>query len=438
MPDGDIELKGIIDKLGNAFEEFKSTNDKQLAELKKGIGDAVTADKLAKINEELTKLQDAKDAAEKKMQSRIDEIEVRSKRPQLSGDETEKQELQVKSFNGALEAWDLKGQVDIDGLKAYKSNQARYLRKGHQVLSADEFKSMSVGGDPDGGFLVTPDVSGRIVQRIFDTSPIRQAANVQPIGTDLLEGINDLGEAGAGWVGETDTRPATDTPQVGKWKVPVHEMYAMPEATQKLLDDANVDVEKWLADKVAARLGRLENTAFVSGNGVAKPRGFTTYPTAATPDAARSWGNFEHIGTGVNGDFAASNPADALFDLEGAFKTGYLQGATFATRRSVVTKIRKFKGTDNQYLWQPGLQAGKPAQLIGYPILMAEDMPALGAGSLSLALGNFEIGYQIVDRMGIRVLRDPFTNKPYVRFYTTKRVGGDVVQFEAIKFIKFA
>jgi HK97 family phage major capsid protein len=214
-------------------------------------------------------------------------------------------------------------------------------------------------------------------------------------------------------------------------------MYAAPRATQKLLDDAVFDVEGWLAGKVADKLSRTEGAAYVAGNGIAKPKGFTAYSTAATADATRDWGTLEHIDTGANGDFAASNPADKLFDLEAAFKPGYLAGASWVTRRSVIVKVRKFKGSDNNYLWQPGLQAGKPATLIGYPIVMAEDMPALATNSLSMALGNFKTGYQIVDRFGVRLLRDPFTAKPYVIFYTTKRTGGGVVNFEAIKFLRF-
>jgi HK97 family phage major capsid protein len=193
-----------------------------------------------------------------------------------------------------------------------------------------------------------------------------------------------------------------------------------------------------LAGKQADKFARVEAAAFISGDGVGKPRGFTTYTTAATGDGSRTWGQLEHVKSGANGAFAASNPADVLFDLEGAFKSAYLANASWVTRRSVVTAVRKFKGSDNNYLWQPGLQAGKPASLIGYPITMAEDMPTLATGSLSMALGDFREGYQIVDRQGIRTLRDPYTNKPYVVFYSTKRVGGAVLNFEAIKFIQFA
>ncbi len=312
------------------------------------------------------------------------------------------------------------------------------MRKDGKALTAEEYKTLQVGVEADGGFLVPSDTSGRIVTRIFELSPIRPISNVQPISSDRLEGIADIDEAGDGWVGETEARPDTKTPQIGKYEIPAHEQYAQPKATQKLLDDAAVNVESWLSRKVGDRFARREGAAFVIGNGVAQPRGFAAYPTAATADATRVWGTLEHINTGVNGAFAAANPADILFDLEGSFKSGYLANARIVTRRQVITLVRKFKDGQGQYLWQPGLQAGKPAQLIGYPLVMAEDMPAVATGSLSLAMGDFNEGYQIVDRLGVRVLRDPYTDKPYIKFYTIRRVGGAVVQFECIKFVRFS
>jgi HK97 family phage major capsid protein len=206
-----------------------------------------------------------------------------------------------------------------------------------------------------------------------------------------------------------------------------------------MLDDSSLDVEAWLADKLADRFSRLENAAFVLGDGTSQPRGFLTYPTAAITDAARPWGTLEHFGTGVNGDFAPASPADVLMDITTALKAGHLANAGWVTRRSVIARIRKFKeSTTNAYLWQPGLQQGQPQTLLGFPVTLAEEMPALAAGSLSLAFGDFREGYQIVDRVGVRTLRDPFTAKPFVKFYTTKRVGGGVVNFDAIKLIRFA
>jgi len=297
---------------------------------------------------------------------------------------------------------------------------------------------MSVGSDPDGGYLVTPDTGGSIVTKVYESSPIRQIAAVQLISTDALEGINDLNEANAGWVAEQAARTATTSPQVGKWRIPVHEMYAMPEATQQLLDDSMVDIEAWLAGKVADKLARLEATAFVSGNGVGQPRGFLDYTTAATADATRAWGVLEHLATDTSASFGTDpNGSDKLIELVHKLKEAYRNDARWVMNRAVLGATRRLKDTDGGYIWLPSMEAGQPSSLLGYPVTEAEDMPAIAANSLSIAFGNFRLGYQIVDRQGIRSLRDPFTNKPFVRFYTTRRVGGAVQNFEALKLLKF-
>jgi HK97 family phage major capsid protein len=444
------ELKHVIDELGRTFEAFKAEHKQQLDELRKGVKDALQEEKIVSIQKKLDELQAKKDELDRKAkaqaeadQKRMDELEKKLNRPGFGGGENDEEVKHLAAFNQQIKALARErgdaqpADASVEQYRAYKSGLITFFRKGEKHLTDDERKAMMVGVDADGGYLVTPDMSGRMVTRLFDLSPIRQIANVQVISSDRLEGMEDLDEAAAGWVGETAARTDTDNPQVGKYEIPAHEMYAQPKATQKLLDDSAVDIESWLSGKVSDRFARLEGAAFVTGDGIAKPRGFTSYSTAATADASRPWGTLEHINTGVNGAFAATNPADVLFELEGAFKPGYLQNASWVTRRSVITLVRKFKGSDNNYLWQPGLAAGKPATLIGYPIVMAEDMPTLASGSLSMALGNFQLGYQIVDRLGIRVLRDPYTDKPYVKFYTTKRTGGAVVQFEAIKFVRF-
>ena len=328
--------------------------------------------------------------------------------------------------------------------KAVNSEHAKlfvdFMRKGRNAdaLRDYETKAMNVGTDPSGGYLVPVDASGRIVQKIFDTTPMRQIANVVSISTDTIEGAIDRNETDAGWVSETASR-STDstTPDVGKWKIEVHELYSEPKITQKLLDDAQVDVGAWLEAKIADKMARVQNAAFVSGNGVGKPRGFTTYSTAATADSSRSWQVFEHVATGNNGDFASSAPADKLIEATVALHPGYRGGARWVMPRAVVSKIRKFKADVYGYLWQPGLQAGAPSTLLGYPVTESEDMPTLATGSLSLAFGNFNVGYQIVDRFGIRILRDALTAKGWIKFYSTLRVGGDVTNFDAIKFVKF-
>lgn len=442
----DPDLLKTIGEIGKAFEEFKQTNDLALKELKKGMSDAVTADKLDRINKALDTLADQKDKLEKKLQQQIDEIAVKSNRPNLAAGDPDAEIKALASFNGDTKSFAQMFQrpqpadVSAEEFKAYKAAFNKFLRQGKDMLETQERKDMTVGTDPDGGYLVTPDMSGRIVTRVFDTSPIRQIASVQTIGTEALQGIRDTDEAtSGGWVSEVATRGKTTNPQIFAWRIPVHEMFAQPAATQQLLDDANINVEAWLAKKVADKLSRVENAAFVNGDGVGKPRGLATYPTAATADASRAWGTFEHIATSQNGDFPASNPGDKLFDVIMAVKQGYLNNARWLSMRSVIAKIRKFKeATTNAYMWQPGLAKGQPDSLLGYPITMAEDLPALGTGSLSTAFGDFEQGYQIVDRQGFRTIRDNLTAKPFVLFYTTRRVGADVVQFECIKWLKFS
>lgn len=432
----DKDLKEVITDIGKAFEEFKSANDALLKAKAEGKAVSEIEAKIARISADLDKLGDAKD--------RLDAVETRLNRPQVGADDDKDVATETKSFNDMRRANSQAGanvaDIDAKTYATYKSAYFNLLRKGNiAMLSGDEQKALQAGVDSDGGYLLPTSTVGRVVKKVYELSPIRQIANVQTISTDALEGVADTGEASYGWSSETGSRSDTSTPTVGKYRIEAHEMYAMPKATQKLIDDAAVDIESWLAAKVADKFARVEGAAFITGTGVGQPRGFTAYTTAATADSSRDWGTLEHVASGASADFASSNPADVLFDLLGAFKSAYLQNARWVTLRSVIAKIRKFKeATTNAYMWQPGLQAGQPDRLLGYPIVVAQDMPALAANSLSLAFGDFMEGYQVVDRIGIRTLRDPFTAKPYVVFYSTKRVGGGVVNSEAIKFIKFS
>lgn len=423
--------KTIAQQIGEAFEAYKAEHTRQIEEVKKGVNDPQREEKLAKISARLDELQ-----------AQSDELAKKANRPS-AGEEKAAQDAQAetKSFNDYRRSFATGPVADVsaDEYTAYKNAFWNLARKGSvDRLSDVERKALQAGVDSDGGYLLPTPTVGRTVSRIWELSPIRQIANVQTISTAALEGVLDNDEASYGWVSETGARTETNTPTVGKYRLEAHEMYASPKATQTLLDDAAVDVESWLAGKVADKFARVEGAAFINGTGVGQPRGFATYTTAATADASRTWGQLEHVVTGANGDFHTTT-ADPLFSLIAAFKSGYLQGASWVTTREVIAKIRKFKtSTTNEYLWQPGLQLGQPSTLLGYPIVIAQDMPALSTNSLSMALGNFKEGYTIVDRQGIRTLRDPYTSKPYVIFYSTKRVGGGVVNFEAIKFIKFA
>lgn len=426
------EIKSLIETQGKTFEAFKET----LEESKQH--DALTDEKLERIEKSLDEAVEAKAALEKRLETERKEredLELRLSKKGSKSDDT--LALELKEFRNALPAG---SECDEDGYAAYKSAFGAFLRKNDKLLTPDQIKAMSVGSDPDGGYLVTPDTSGRIVTKVYETSPMRQLANVVTIGTDKLEGIEDLDEAAAGWVGETGTRSDTTTPQVGRYSIEVFEVYAQPKATQKLLDDASINIEAWLSDKVADKISRVENAAFVTGNGVGKPRGLTSYTTAADSGSGVTWGQIGHVASGANGSFHATGKTavDALLDLVGTLKNPYLDRAQWFTNRKVITGMRKLKDDYGGFYWQPSLQQGQPEMFMGYPITRGEDVPALDAGSLSLWFGDFATAYTIVDRTGIRVLRDPYTDKPYVKFYTTKRVGGGVVNFEAIKVMKFS
>lgn len=426
MADGTFDMEKAFESLNKGFDEYKSANDERLKQIEeKGSADPITEEKLNKIEKSL-------DAHQEKM----DKLHLAAKRRERvvvdkDGNEID---LDAKALKWARSvSGDRHVEFDAKGMEAYKETFDKFLRKGNEIFSADEHKALSVGNDPDGGYVVHPDMSGRIVNKVFETSPMRAYASVQTISTDALEGLFDLDEAASGWVGETASRPETDTPQIEKWRIPVHELYADPKATQKILDDAEVNMEQWLAGKVAEKFARDEADAFVNGTGVAQPRGFLTYADGTTLP-----GQIEQFDTGVNGDFAAApNGGDVLIDALYGLKAPYRANATWFMNRATTKLTRKLKDSDGAYLWSPGIAAGQPATLLGYPVASFEDMPDPATGSLSIAVGDMRETYQIVDRIGIRTLRDPYTKRPYVSFYTTKRVGGDVVNFESLKLINF-
>lgn len=315
----------------------------------------------------------------------------------------------------------------------------KYLRRGEQRLTAHERdvleqhqKALSVDSDPDGGYLVTPQQSARIIEVVYETSPMRQVATVETISTDALEGLFDGDEAAAAWVSERGSRAETNTPQLGQWRIPTHELYANPRATQKLLDDSAVDIEAWISRKVADKFARTENLAFVNGNGVGQPRGFTTYPDGTTR------GTLERIPSLD----AATIAAEGIYNIIYALKAAYRPGSVWVMNRATVGVIRTIRDESGgagtgQFMWAPGF-GGQPATLAGYPIVEFEDMADIAGGAIVAGFGNFRQGYTIVDRLGIRILRDPYSAKPHVEFYTTKRVGGDVLNFEAFKLMDIA
>lgn len=433
MPKDNLDLEAVVqavDEVKSGFEQFKEAAKQREDELlKKGDVDPLIEEKLQRINADL----DEKQAV-------IDKLYAAGRRKSitLDGQSVTEEELDTKAYQWATLAAKRRDQrvesFTHDDQLAYKTAQNAYLRKGDQLLTPDEAKALSVGSDPDGGYVVDPDTSGRLIKKIFETSPVRQYASVQVISTDALEGLRDLDETTFGWVGETSSRVETSTPQLEKWRIPVHEMYAEPRATQKFVDDMAIALEDWLADKVADKFARAENTAFVNGTGVDQPRGFLTYPAGTTNP-----GQVQQQTTGADGAFGADpDGGDALINMIHALKSQYRANGVFAMNRTTLGAVRLLKDSQGRMLWQPSLAAGMPSTLLGYPLASFEDMPDYTTtDAQAIIFADFGEFYQIVDRLGIRTLRDPYTAKPYIKYYSTKRVGGDVANFEAAVTLKF-
>lgn len=392
------EVTNRMTSIGRDWEQFKHVNETRLSEIeKKGSADPLYMEHLARINQSLDS-----------NKRRVEHLETALNRPSVGN---------TKGASGEFES-------------EYKKAFRNYLRKGMESgLEAAQTKALSVGTDADGGYLVPENISETIVRIVNESSPMRALARIETISSDSLDVIEDAGDFGASWTTETGAVSETTTPSIGKHNIAVHEMYAQPKATQKLLDDAAIDVEQWVAEKVGDKFARLEATAFVSGSGSGQPKGILNY-TAGT-----GGGQIEQINSGTS----AQVTADSLFRLYYKLKDDYARRATFLMNRSTVQAVRLLKeATTNQYLWQPGLSAGTPDTLLGIPVAEAADMPVAAANSLSVAVGDFRSAYLIVDRVGFRTLRDPFTEKPFVKFYTTRRVGGEVVNYDAIKLLKLA
>lgn len=399
----DYDIQKTFEDLSRTFEEFKKVNEERLTSLEnKGFVDA-------DLHQKLEHLQSHLDQAEQ----RVKQMEAQNHRPHLE----------------VSEPFCTHSRAFMD-----------YIRKGLDTPLHDyEQKSLATTSDRDGGYLVPSGLHDRLYATLQTASIMRSIAHVREISSSALEMLIDKDSADVGWVAETDERRETKTPELAKIRIPVHEMYARPRATQKLLDDASLNVEEWLSQKIAQKMAMLENTAFILGDGNNKPKGFLTYETVGV--ARWEWGKLEEVKTGVDGGFIADKSPDALLNLFYSLKPSYLPGATWLMSRATQGALRMLKDPgSHQYLWQPPLAGFPSPTLLGYPVNMCDDMPNLvpKTASKAVVFGNFKEGYQIVDRTGIRVLRDPYSAKPYVEFYTTHRVGGDVLNFEALKVLNFA
>ena len=390
------EARAAMHDLLAAFESFKDANDRRLAEIEaKTAADPLIEEKVGRIDQALARAQ-----------TRLDRLTIEASRPGLGG--------------------------EVAG--AAKSAWSGFLRTG-EASRLIEGKALSAGSATDGGHVAPAETEALIERLIREVSPIRRIATVKQTTSHAFKKPVSQGGASFGWVAETAGRPETDSPTLELVEFPVGEIYAMPAATPALLDDALVDIDQWLAEEVRDTFAEAEGAAFVSGNGTNRPKGFLSYTQAA--EGAQDWGELGYVATGVAGGFPAEDPSDVLIDLIYAPKTGYRANGRFVMNKATVSAVRKFKDADGNYIWRPAMSAGEAASLMGYPVTEVEEMPDIGTNSVSIAFGDFERGYLVVDRTGVQVLRDPYSAKPYVLFYTTRRVGGGVQDFNAIKLLKF-
>ena len=416
-----MEVKELHDEVMQTLNEFKSNHTRELEEIKKnGSADVLSQLATDKANEAITKAEDKLQATIAKQADELAEMKQALARPSVGTD--------GHPVVGSAEA-------------EYKSAVNSYLSTGRgeaELKSLEgkmmEEKQLSVGVQSEGGYLVTPEEGGIFQTRVFETSPMRQVASVQSISTDSLDIIYDDEEAAAEWISETGTRTESNTPGFAKGNIPTHEIYGYPKATQKILDDASINMEQWVLNKAADRIARKQNTAFIKGTGSGQPTGLLSQ--TAAEDGAYSRTKVKYIDSGVNGGIGTN--FDKFFDLEGELKAAYRPNASWMTNRAIVTDLRKVKDSQGNYLWQPSNIAGQPATFAGYPIINAEDMPAKATGSMSLVFGDFREAYQIVDRIGIRTIRDNVTAPGFVKFNTFVRVGGDVINAEAVKILRLS
>jgi len=399
------ELKKLIEALGRAFEEFKSENDKRIKVIEaKGYAPADLTEKVEKINADIANI-----AAMKRQLEAIETAVARSQFPGGGGAKSAEAINKVKAFN-------------------------HLMRKGAENIKDLEVQAAaSTLSDPDGGFTVPEEVDAAIDRVAGTIQAMRRLATVRGISTDTYKKLVNQGGATSGWVAEKASRTETDTPTLSEIAINTKELYAMPYATQTLLDDSRVDIGAWLADEVSIEFNEEEGAAFISGNGVGEPKGIDAYTKVA--NASYVWGKVGFINSG---HASLLNNADKLIDLQHALKPAYRNGASFLMADSTMQVIRKFKDGDGQYLWRPGLLQDAPDTLLGKPVEYDDNVAAIGANTFPVWYANFKRAYLIIDRLGTRVLRDPYTSKPYVAFYTTKRVGGGIVMYEAIKALKIA
>jgi len=400
-----LELKETIQALGKAFDAFKAENDARLKEIeKKGAADPLLTEKVDKINADIAQISALK--------KQLETLETAVAQGQFPGG----------------------GKNELDRVKAqHKDAFAKFFRKGAEggLRDLEVQAGLSTLSDPDGGFLVPEDYEQAIDRVALSVSAMRRLATVRTIGTDTYKKLVNQGGASSGWVGEKGARAETNTPTLTEIAINTKEIYAMPAATQTLLDDSRVDIAGWLADEVSIEFSEQESEAFINGNGVEQPKGIAAYAMAA--NSSYVWGKVGYI---TSGNSSLVNDLDKLIDLQHALKPVYRNGAAWLMNDATLATIRKMKDGDGNYIWVPGLKDGAPDTLLGKPVEIDDNVDDIAANKYPIFFANFKRAYLIIDRQGVRVLRDPYTSKPYVLFYTTKRVGGGIVMYEAIKALK--
>lgn len=425
-------MKEVVEKieaLQKDWADFKKSNDEKIKALEtKGHADPLLTEKIEKNNAAMTKLE-----------SEIKELKIaanRTARTEATQEAEEKAAHLHQNYKGVRGAEFLfnEGKFNKEKERTYKAAMAKYMvgdigsltQAEAQVLN--EGKQMIVGNDSQGGYLVRPEVAELVMTVMQEISVMRPFADVRTISSDALEFPTKNGAPGYNWVGEVGAHSETANRNFGLGRIPVHELQAQPKVSQKFLDDASINVEQEVGEEAAEAFALGEGNAFFNGNGVSKPRGFLTYA------AGTGLAQIQQVNSGA----AADVTFDGIMDLVAALKKVYQPAAMFFLARATLNEVRKLKDSTGQYLWSPALDKNVPAAILGYGYEEAEEMPSVSASSLPIAFGDFKRGYRIVDRMGMRLLRDPYTAKPFVLFDYTKRVGGDVVVHEAIKLQKIS
>jgi len=434
----ETQIKGFGDNIKALGDSTKRelTEMRALLDAKAGADDVVTKERVDKFAASVETAQNAMETGLKEIRADVDKVSTALNRVDGGWKTDDKAQDAAYQFTlarmakaGQLKAG-MKVEPDVKAVQSWNDSYGLYLRRdenGNHVN--DQFRAaLQVGSDPDGGYLVPTERSARIIERVYETSPMRQLATVESISTKELELVRDDDEVDCGWVGETESRPETDTPQLGLAKIPAHEMYAAPRVTQTMLEDAGINIEDWLARKVGSKFGRVEASAFYTGTGVNQPRGILTYASGTTA------ATIEQVPSLAAADFTFDGLKNLIFSLE----DGYDMNASFQFNRLGLRNVSKLKDGEGRYLWEMSQKAGQPSELLGYPVRRATDITAPAANALAAAFGDFREAYTIVDRLGISTLRDPFTAKPYVLFYTRRRVGGAVTNGRAIKLQKLA